>query len=120
MLQKVAGTKTSLPTPPFREPSPSTEQSYLVEGYLRETLKATQGEVVGHGPTLGLGVIDIGGKNMEADIIPLMCELLLYSSLPPCFLCLFGAISRWLLTHYPTSVIQEPITFHMNKPHIHF
>ena len=50
MLWKVAGTKASLPTPPLHEPSPSTKQSYSVEGYLHETLKATQGEVVGMDP----------------------------------------------------------------------
>ena len=120
MLLKVTGTKTSLPTPPLCEPSPSTEHSYLVEGYLCETFKAAQGEVVGHGATLGLSVIDIGDKNTEANIIPFMCELLPYSGLPLCFLCLFVAISRWLLTLYPTSVIQAPITFHTKKPHIHF
>ena len=107
MLWKVTGTRTSLPTPPLCEPSPSTEQSYSVEGYLHKTLKAAQSEVVGHGATLGLGVMDIGDKNTEADIIPFMCKLLPYSSLLPCFLCLFGAISRWLLTCYPTSVIQR-------------
>jgi 26S proteasome regulatory subunit N2 len=37
-----------------------------VEGYLRETLKAAQGEVVQHGAALGLGVAGMGGKNPEA------------------------------------------------------
>jgi 26S proteasome regulatory subunit N2 len=37
-----------------------------VEGYLRETLKAAQGEVVQHGAALGLGVAGMGGRNAEA------------------------------------------------------
>jgi 26S proteasome regulatory subunit N2 len=37
-----------------------------VEGYLRETLRAAQGEVVQHGAALGLGVAGMGGKNPEA------------------------------------------------------
>lgn len=37
-----------------------------VEGYLRETLKAAQGEVVQHGAALGLGVAGMGGRNPEA------------------------------------------------------
>ena len=37
-----------------------------VEGYLRETLKSAQGEVVQHGAALGLGVAGMGGKNAEA------------------------------------------------------
>jgi 26S proteasome regulatory subunit N2 len=38
----------------------------IVEGYLRETLKAAQGEVVQHGAALGLGVAGMGGRNAEA------------------------------------------------------
>ncbi|KII93864.1 hypothetical protein PLICRDRAFT_36086 [Plicaturopsis crispa FD-325 SS-3] len=37
-----------------------------VETYLRETLKAAQGEVVQHGAALGLGVAGMGGRNPEA------------------------------------------------------
>jgi 26S proteasome regulatory subunit N2 len=37
-----------------------------VEGYLRDTLKAAQGEVVQHGAALGLGIAVMGGKNAEA------------------------------------------------------
>lgn len=37
-----------------------------VEGYLRETLKSAQGEVVQHGAALGLGVAGMGGKNADA------------------------------------------------------
>lgn len=37
-----------------------------VEGYLRETLRSAQNEVVQHGAALGLGVAGMGGKNMEA------------------------------------------------------
>lgn len=37
-----------------------------VENYLRETLKAAQGEVVQHGAALGLGVAGMGGRNQEA------------------------------------------------------
>lgn len=37
-----------------------------VENYLRETLRAVQGEVVQHGAALGLGVAGMGGKNAEA------------------------------------------------------
>jgi 26S proteasome regulatory subunit N2 len=37
-----------------------------VEGYLRETLKAAQGEVVQHGAALGLGVAGMGARNSEA------------------------------------------------------
>jgi 26S proteasome regulatory subunit N2 len=37
-----------------------------VEEYLRETLKAAQGEVVQHGAALGLGVAGMGGKNADA------------------------------------------------------
>jgi 26S proteasome regulatory subunit N2 len=37
-----------------------------VEGYLRDTLRAAQGEVVQHGAALGLGVAGMGGKNPEA------------------------------------------------------
>ncbi len=40
--------------------------SRLVEGYLRETLRVVQGEVVQHGAAVGLGVAGIGGKNPEA------------------------------------------------------
>ncbi|OSX67352.1 hypothetical protein POSPLADRAFT_1042584 [Postia placenta MAD-698-R-SB12] len=36
-----------------------------VEGYLRDTLKAAQNEVVQHGAALGLGVAGMGGKNSE-------------------------------------------------------
>ena len=38
----------------------------LVEGYLREALRAAQGEVVQHGVALGLGVAGMGGKNPDA------------------------------------------------------
>ncbi|EGO30956.1 hypothetical protein SERLADRAFT_364688 [Serpula lacrymans var. lacrymans S7.9] len=37
-----------------------------VETYLRDTLKASQGEVVQHGAALGLGVVSMGGKNADA------------------------------------------------------
>jgi 26S proteasome regulatory subunit N2 len=37
-----------------------------VENYLRETLRAAQGEVVQHGAALGLGVVGMGGKNPDA------------------------------------------------------
>ncbi|EPQ60600.1 26S proteasome regulatory complex, non-ATPase subcomplex, Rpn2/Psmd1 subunit [Gloeophyllum trabeum ATCC 11539] len=37
-----------------------------VEGYLRDALKAAQGEVVQHGAALGLGIAAMGGKNSEA------------------------------------------------------
>jgi 26S proteasome regulatory subunit N2 len=37
-----------------------------VEGYLRDTLKAAQGEVVQHGAALGLGIAVMAGKNAEA------------------------------------------------------
>ena len=37
-----------------------------VEGYLREALRAAQGEVVQHGAALDLGVAGMGGKNPDA------------------------------------------------------
>jgi 26S proteasome regulatory subunit N2 len=37
-----------------------------VENYLRDALKAAQGEIVQHGAALGLGVAGIGGRNAEA------------------------------------------------------
>ena len=37
-----------------------------VEDYLRNILKAAQGEVVQHGAALGLGIAGMGGRNMEA------------------------------------------------------
>jgi hypothetical protein len=37
-----------------------------VEGYLREVLRAAQGEMVQHGAALGLGVAGMGGKNPKA------------------------------------------------------
>ncbi|TFK57040.1 26S proteasome regulatory complex non-ATPase subcomplex Rpn2/Psmd1 subunit [Heliocybe sulcata] len=37
-----------------------------VEGYLRDALRAAQGEVVQHGAALGLGIAGMGGKNAEA------------------------------------------------------
>jgi 26S proteasome regulatory subunit N2 len=37
-----------------------------VVGYLRDTLKSTQGEVVQHGVALGLGVAAIGSRSLEA------------------------------------------------------
>ncbi|KAI0053354.1 26S proteasome regulatory complex non-ATPase subcomplex Rpn2 Psmd1 subunit [Auriscalpium vulgare] len=37
-----------------------------VENYLREILRAAQGEVVQHGAALGLGVAGMGGRNAEA------------------------------------------------------
>ncbi|GJE85724.1 26S proteasome regulatory subunit rpn2 [Phanerochaete sordida] len=37
-----------------------------VEGYLRETLRSAQNEVVQHGAALGLGIAGMGGKNMDA------------------------------------------------------
>ncbi|KAJ7293479.1 D-isomer specific 2-hydroxyacid dehydrogenase [Mycena rebaudengoi] len=37
-----------------------------VSGYLRDTLKAAQGEVVQHGAALGLGVAAMGSKSMDA------------------------------------------------------
>jgi 26S proteasome regulatory subunit N2 len=37
-----------------------------VEDYLRETLKAAQGDPVRHGAALGLGVAGMGGRNPEA------------------------------------------------------
>ncbi|KZT30619.1 26S proteasome regulatory complex non-ATPase subcomplex Rpn2/Psmd1 subunit [Neolentinus lepideus HHB14362 ss-1] len=37
-----------------------------MEGYLRDALKAAQGEVVQHGAALGLGIAGMGGKNSEA------------------------------------------------------
>lgn len=36
-----------------------------VSGYLRDTLKAAQGEVVQHGAALGLGVASMGSKSLE-------------------------------------------------------
>lgn len=36
-----------------------------VEGYLRETLKASQGEVVQHGAALGLGIAAMGGNSFD-------------------------------------------------------
>jgi 26S proteasome regulatory subunit N2 len=36
-----------------------------VEGYLRDTLKAAQGEVVQHGAALGLGIAVMGGRSAE-------------------------------------------------------
>lgn len=36
-----------------------------VFGYLRDTLKNTQGEVVQHGAALGLGIAAMGSKNMD-------------------------------------------------------
>jgi len=37
-----------------------------VENYLRDALKAAQGEIVQHGAALGLGVAGIGGRSAEA------------------------------------------------------
>jgi Proteasome/cyclosome repeat len=37
-----------------------------VEDYLRDILKAAQGEVVQHGAALGLGIAGMGGRNVEA------------------------------------------------------
>jgi 26S proteasome regulatory subunit N2 len=37
-----------------------------IEDYLRNILKAAQGEVVQHGAALGLGIAGMGGRNMEA------------------------------------------------------
>lgn len=37
-----------------------------VEDYLRNALRAAQGEVVQHGAALGLGVAGMGGKNLDA------------------------------------------------------
>jgi hypothetical protein len=37
-----------------------------VEDYLRNILKAAQGEVVQHGAALGLGIAGMGGRNVEA------------------------------------------------------
>jgi 26S proteasome regulatory subunit N2 len=37
-----------------------------VEGYLRDTLRAAQGEVVQHGAALGLGIAVMGGRSSEA------------------------------------------------------
>jgi len=39
---------------------------HTVENYLRDILKAAQGEVVQHGAALGLGVAGMGGHNAEA------------------------------------------------------
>lgn len=36
-----------------------------VSGYLRDTLKSAQGEVVQHGAALGLGIAAMGSKNLE-------------------------------------------------------